>query len=96
MPHLLRSPQALEDLSDISRHIAQDNPRAALNWLDEMEQLFSALAAYPRMGEQVRTRRFGVVRRFSQGNYVLYFRPLLDGVEILRVVHGARDQNRLI
>lgn len=96
MPQVLRTLEAREDLRNIVGYIAQDNPAAAMKWIDAMEQLFETLAIQPQMGERVRTRRFGMVRRMARGNYVLYFRPLSQGVEILRVVHGARDQNRLI
>lgn len=96
MPHVQRSKEAGIDLQSIATRIAQDNPSAALDWLNQMERLFSALATRAQMGERMRTRRFGFVRRISQGNYVVYFRPLVKGVEILRVTHGARDQDKLV
>jgi len=96
MARVERSPEARLDLRAITSHIAQDNPSAALKWLDEMEGLFITLAAHPRIEERLQTRRFGDVRRFSRGNYLVYFRPLATGVQILRVVHGARDQDQLV
>jgi plasmid stabilization system protein ParE len=36
------------------------------------------------------------VRRHVVGNYLIYYRPIADGVEILHVVHGARDQDRIV
>lgn len=95
MPQVLRSAEARLDIRGIVWHIAQDNPAAAENWLGEIEHLFSTLASQPFIGERTRTRRFGVVRRFSRGFYLVYYRPLETGVEILRVVHGLRDQTRL-
>jgi toxin ParE1/3/4 len=38
--------------------------------------------------------RFWTLREFPM--YVVIYRPLPDGVEILRVVHGARDLGRLL
>ncbi len=95
MSQVLRSAEARLDLRSIVWHIAQDNPAAASNWLHEVERLFSTLAEQPLIGQRVRTRRFGAVRRFSRGDYLIYYRPLEAGVEILRVVHGLRDQDRL-
>lgn len=60
------------------------------------EALCNLLATQPELGERMLTRRFGQVRRHSAGNYVLYYRSVKDGIEILRVLHGARDQDRLV
>ncbi len=91
-----RTAEALLDIRQITVRIAADNTDAASKWLLELEQLFSLFASQPRMGERVRTRRFGIVRRFSRGNYVVYYRVRGGGIEILRVIHGARDQDRLV
>lgn len=29
-------------------------------------------------------------------NYLVYYRPLRDGIEIVRILHGARDIARLL
>jgi plasmid stabilization system protein ParE len=96
MPHVVRTEETLADLRHIASYIAQDNPAAASAWLDDMEQLFSVLATQPRIGKRMRTKRLGTVRQFSRGNYVVYFKWLADGVEILRVLYGARDHKRLV
>ena len=31
------------------------------------------------------------LRSFSVGNYVIFYRPMKGGIEIARVLHGARD-----
>jgi toxin ParE1/3/4 len=31
------------------------------------------------------------LRGFPFGNYVIFYRPMENGVEIVRVLHGARD-----
>ncbi len=35
------------------------------------------------------------LRCYSVGNYVIYYRPAKDGIEVARVLHGARDVDRL-
>lgn len=40
----------------------------------------------------VRSRTSNSVRCISFGSFVVYFHRIDDGVEILRVLHGARDQ----
>lgn len=31
------------------------------------------------------------LRSHPHGNYVIFYRPIGDGIEIVRVLHGARD-----
>jgi toxin ParE1/3/4 len=35
------------------------------------------------------------LRSLSVGNYLIFYRPLADGIEIVRVLHGARDIDSL-
>lgn len=96
MARVHRWSRANRDLTAIVRAIARDNPSAAHAWLESAEELFRRLAANPEMSAVCETRRFGLVRQHSFGNYVIYYRPIADGIEILRVVHGARDQGPLL
>jgi len=94
MSQVKRSRQTQRDLKGIVAYIAADNPPAADRWLTEIEQVFDLIAAHPEAGEQIETRRFGVVRRHSHGNYVVYYRPRSYGAFIVRVLHGARDSTQ--
>ncbi len=94
MAKVLRSPLADADLHEIAEHIAADNPSAAYDWLIALEDLFRLLASQPLIGESYQSRRWGLLRRFCHGSYVIYYRPITEGVDILRVVHGARDDRQ--
>lgn len=96
MARVRRWSRANRDLTSIVRHIARDNPAAAHRWLTSIEELFCRLAAQPEMSAVCETRRFGLIRRHSFGNYVIYYRPIDDGIDVLRVLHGARDQGPLL
>ena len=96
MPKANYTPEANQDFLRIGMHIAADNPAAALRWAETMQGLCDLLAGQPAIGQRVHTRRFGEVRRHVAGNYLIYYRELADGVEILTVVHGAREQWRLV
>ena len=93
MARLIRAPEALADLHSIVGHIARDNPTAALRRIESVETLFHTLSRQPLMGERCQSHRWGEQRRFLHGHYVVYYRPLDNGVDILRVLHGARDQD---
>jgi toxin ParE1/3/4 len=72
------------------RHINAENRAAALRTVARLQEIFHLLATQPLMGES--RDDFGKnVRLFTVGNYVIFFRPANNTVEILGVVHGARD-----
>jgi toxin ParE1/3/4 len=92
---VLRTPEAIDDLDQIARHIGRDSFSASLRWLTEMDALFDSLSTRPEIGERVKSRRLGDVRRHAHGNYVVYYRPVRDGIQLMRVLQGARDHRRL-
>ena len=94
MANVVRTPKADRDLGQVVQHIAKDNLSAASSWLNQTEAFFQLLATQPEMGQRWRSRRLGELRRHAHGNYVIYYRPITNGVEIVRVLHGARDQGR--
>ena len=84
-----RTAQADEDLIDIWVYIAQDNSAAADHLLDEFEKKFALLAGQPRLGA-ARSDIAPGLRHFPAGNYLILYRETDDGIEVVRVVHGAR------
>ena len=95
MAHVHRFRRAEEDLLAIANHIAANSPMAAEKWLDRTERTLMLLASNPLMGEDVSHLQPNV-RRFSQGNYLLFFEPTSDGINLIRVLHGARDIKDLL
>jgi len=89
-----RTAQADEDLIEIWIYIAQDNPGAADRVLDDIEQRFHALVDNPLMG-QLRPDIAPELRYFTVGKYLVLYRTVQDGVQLVRVIHGARDLSHL-
>lgn len=61
---------------------------------------FQFLVKMPEMGahRSFRNPRWASVRAWPVKGferYLIFYRPITDGVEILRVIHGARDFERL-
>jgi toxin ParE1/3/4 len=52
------------------------------------------IAQYPKIGEAVDHLSPGL-RRFTLGNYLLFYRRIGDEIELIRVLHGARDIDQL-
>jgi toxin ParE1/3/4 len=70
--------------------IALDKPGAALRQVERLEDACWMLAKNPMMGT-VREDLMSHLRLWHLGKYVICYRPVDDGIEIIRVVHGARD-----
>jgi toxin ParE1/3/4 len=91
---LLRfSPDARADLLEIAAFIAQHNPRAAARLVVRLEETCRLLATRPLIGR----RRDDIepdLHDFPVGNY-LFLYDIIGGIEIVRIVHGARDLKRV-
>ena len=90
MPELHLSDPALADLRNIRRYIAKDDPVAAKRFIGELVALCEKLAEMPRMGRERPDIAEGV-RAFPMNRYLVVYRITDNGVEILHVVHSARD-----
>ena len=88
--------RAFRDLDEIASYIARDNRRAAARFLNAAERTFQLLATHPELGrtfDAVSPRAAGV-RRFGVSgfeSYLIFYVPLPDGIDVLGIVHGARD-----
>lgn len=94
MPRILKRPEAESDLEEIWWYIAQDSPDNADRFLDRIQESCLALAGFPKMGvsrEELRTD----LRSQPVGNCLIFYFPLEDGVDIVRVLHGSRDIENL-
>lgn len=90
MAEIVRSPSSILDYEDIWHYVAVDDPKAADRLILKLEQKLSLLAAMPTMGRDEAASRAGL-RSFPVGNYILFYREISDGIELVRALHGARD-----
>lgn len=75
---------------EIWAYIAADSVRAADRTNATFYERFEALAEHPVMGRS-RSELLADLRSFPAGSYAIFYRPTGGGVEILRVIHQARD-----
>jgi len=87
---ILKSPAADNDLNEIWWYIAQDNPDHADKLLDEIAESSNKLAQFKKMGRS-RDELHRGLRSFPVGRYVVFYLPITDGIEIVRVLHGMMD-----
>ena len=92
----LFTPEARADLRQIHDYIAQSSPANALRFIDRLEERCFFLADYPYIG--IARPEFGQRHRsFSvpATRYIIIYRPIDNGVEIIHVRHGSQDIHRL-
>ncbi len=90
MSHVRLSHEASRDLEEIEDYISRDNPDAAARLILLVREKCALLSQQPGMGRD-RSDVLSGLRGFPVGNYVIFYQPVDDGIEIVRVLHGARD-----
>ena len=95
-------PRVVErDLAGLADYVGRTNADAGLRFLAAAEKELRRLAEMPGLGsiwESDNPRLEGIrvsrIRRFK--NYLIFYRALDDGIEVVRVLHGARDIERFL
>ncbi len=90
MAKILKTVRAELDLDEIWLFIATDNVAAADALIDAIGQTACRLAEQPLMG-RARPELAPEIRSFPVDRYILFYRPVPNGVEIIRAIHSARD-----
>lgn len=89
-PVVRRSPAAREDYLEIWLYVAERSVAAADALVESFDDALKTLAGQPALGRRRDELERGL-RSWPVGRYVLLYRPLPDGVELARVLHGSRD-----
>jgi toxin ParE1/3/4 len=92
---------AQRDLDECAEYIRRNNPRSALRFLRAARTTMERLLTQPEMGSHYESDepeladvRFVPISRFR--NYLVFYRPTSTSIEVLRVLHGARDTESLL
>jgi toxin ParE1/3/4 len=96
MVRVNKRPVVIQDLIEQATYIAENNLEAAERFLTAAETTFQLLGNKPAIGKLsqlsnpllVGIRQYPV-KRFK--NHLVFYRILNGEVEVLRVLHGARD-----
>jgi toxin ParE1/3/4 len=90
VPLILRRPRALLDLVEIWSHIAEDNVPSAGKFASRIDKTLKLISRRPEIG-RARPELYPVLRSFGVGKYVVFYLPLTNGIDVVRVLRGARD-----
>ncbi|MGY8770556.1 MAG: type II toxin-antitoxin system RelE/ParE family toxin [Pirellulales bacterium] len=83
-----------EDLKEILAYISQDKPGAAKAWIKKIKDKCELIASSPEIGE-LALDLGRAVRKSYVGRYIIFYRPVTDGIEVLRVLAGEQDISTL-
>jgi|ERR1043166_3698384 toxin ParE1/3/4 len=90
MANRRKRPQAEIDIASIWDYIAADNVKAADALIDRIDRTFDMLAQTPLAG-RTRSEFAPNLRSFPVGSYIIFYVPVPDGVEVVRVMSGRQD-----
>jgi toxin ParE1/3/4 len=94
-PVRLRS-AAENDVAEHARYLQDKNLEAAIHFLDAFDAALALIERSPGIGASCRFQnplfqgmRVWPISGFK--NYLVFYRVLPDEIEVVRVIHGARD-----
>jgi len=96
MSRFIISPQARQDLLDIRDYIARDSSESARRVLAALRSSFAKLAEMPEIGHLREDAGGEPLRFWLVYPYLVVYRPHSKPLQIVRVLHGAREIGNLL
>jgi len=90
MARVVRTEQAEADLEEILDYLDEHSPDAADRFARIFKEKTEALAQMPEMG-RAREELAPGLRSLNAGNYLIFYRPAVGGIQVIRIAHGSRD-----
>jgi len=84
------SARAAEDLKDIWEYVSQHNENAAGKLIKDIKNKFILLRDNSLIGRE-QNEFLVCLRSFVVKSYFIFYLPLDDGIDVLRVLHSSRD-----
>jgi toxin ParE1/3/4 len=84
------------DLQSIGDWIAEDNPTRALTFVEELRRRCETLVDAPRGYALVPHLEHLGIRRKVYRDYLIFYRIIGTTIEVLHVLHGARDYESIL
>jgi toxin ParE1/3/4 len=82
---------AVEDLHELHGYIARDSEVYASRFVERIISAAERLADHPKLGRTVPEANQDDIRELLSQNYRIIYRAANDRIEMLSVIHGARD-----
>ena len=88
------SATAKRDLKGIWEYVADHNEVAATKLIKEISNKFTLLRDNPFIGHEQDKYLVGL-RSFVARRYFIFYLPIENGIEVLRVLHSSRDIEKI-
>jgi plasmid stabilization system protein ParE len=95
MARFVLSDPAKQDVRDIVAYIRKGSPEAAIRVRRELRAAMQNLATFPYMGHRRDDLTTEPLRFWCVYSYLIAYRPDTTPLQVIRVVHGARDLGRI-
>lgn len=90
MAQYLINKLASQDLNEIADYFAANNVRAGERFFDDFNRKCKQLVAFPNSGKSY-DYIYSDLKGVPLSSYIIFYRVLKDGIEILRVISGRQD-----
>lgn len=90
------TPAAEADLGEIFDYIRRDSPDAARRVLVRVREAMRRLAEFPGIGHVREDLADKSLRFWPVYSYLIVYRPESRPLQIIRVLHGARDVRQIL
>jgi toxin ParE1/3/4 len=94
-------PRADRDVTEQANYLALDSRDAALRFYAATDETFQQLANMPKLGSvrdyrnpRLMGLRMWPVKGFRK--YLIFYRPITNGIEIIRVLRGEQDLGAIL
>jgi plasmid stabilization system protein ParE len=84
------------DLLTIGTWIAEDNPSRAETFVEDLRQACKSIGDMPLAYPSVERHKRRRLRRRPYRDYLIFYRIRDEHVEIVHVLHGARDYEAIL
>ena len=91
MAEVLIRPEAEEDLFEIWFYLSEVSEEVADAQAKTFDEKMSLLARFPEMGRERKELNVSGIRSFPVGHYVLFYIPIKQGIDVVRILHSRRD-----
>jgi toxin ParE1/3/4 len=94
MARILRTEQAQQDLEAIMDYLDRQGIEFGDRFATKFEEVCELHAKHPQLGASSEEYAPNL-RHFTVWNYAIFYRPIEGGIELVRMIHGARDIPKL-
>ena len=88
------TPQAWEDLREIEEYIGQDNPKAAVSFVQRLIERCNELCDTPGMGRKRDDLALGM-RSSRVNEHLIFYHVEADSLVVVHVLHGRRNLRKI-